>query len=232
MRRNLLSFLLVFCCALTSQAQEECDAYFPAKENAQFELGIFSKRGKLKGVFRHTIKGQDPTTGNWQVLKQRMNSKRKKVRHTSTYEFGCMDGEPFVGLSHLLNDETLQHYEDEPLKVSDGTIAFPAVLDSGIFLIDAIFQAQLHAKNFPFGTLRIEAKEQEIVGTEDVATKAGTFEAVKIRFQLNTITGTSPEFVVYRTATAWYSKGVGLVRLEVNHFNGKRLYNLELLTIK
>ena len=206
---------------------QDCRYALPLSEGAEFEMQTFNERNKLQSTTKNTIaeKKETGTTTEATVTTASFDEKNKPLT-TSAYTVKCSDGIFLVDMKSLLNPEQMKGFEGMEVKISADYLEIPGELAAGQSLKDGAVVVTIEGP-FPMKNT-INILNRRVSGTETITTPAGTFECVKIAYDVESKFG----FKVTSKAEDWYSKDTGLVQSKTYNSKGALQSYTQLTRIK
>jgi hypothetical protein len=191
---------------------QECKIYFPDNVGTVREMKTYDKKDKLTGVIRQEILDKK-VSGNDVELKVRSSMYTPDNEETSSVELDlvCENGVFKFDMKNFVDQNTLEAYKDMQIEMSGTDLAYPSRIQPGEKLADGLFQMVVKNNNITLLTLTTNITDRQVEGTETITTEAGTFDCIKIKYNISVKAG----FITTNmSAVEWITDGVGLVRSE------------------
>lgn len=219
MKKSVIFILLVFTFMTTKTLiAQDCDFYFPVEKGTKIETTDYDKKGKVTGVGTSTVI-ENLQVGNAQVVKVSVSYKAtdNETPYQAEYSVKCENGEFYVNMNNFLDKNALAGYKDMDITVDAEQMTMPANLKPGQVLGNGRVTAKIANSGVNLMTINTLITNRKVVGNESVTTPAGTFECVKITYDIET----KMMFKVNMSCAQWYSKNVGVVKTENYDKKGK-----------
>lgn len=198
----------------TAKAQD-CEAYFPMKKGASFELTHYNDKGKVTSSTESTITEESGNAGA-ATVKVHAISKDAKGKESATvdYTVACNNGEFHMDMRAMSigqQQQSMQGVEGFTMEIDASDMVFPTGLVVGSTLPDASMTMKGSMNGMTIMNNDIHVTNRKVTGREDKTTPAGTFNCVIIEEDTDVkVMGMSHT----SHSKAWYSLGVGMVRQE------------------
>ncbi len=215
--KKLSILMLLITLSLLSLNAQDCFKYFPTKKGTSLEYTDYDKKGKETGtsirtvVDRHTENGADIIDYRVEVTPEDSDTTL-----TNEYSVSCKDGKVYIDVTSMLNQE--QYGEGMEIEVEGGQMEFPSNPKAGQELEGGTMTIIMKSDGNPVMTITSEITNRKVAATETITTPAGTFETVKITYDLET----QMSFMDVKGSVAeWYSEKYGLIKTENYNKKGK-----------
>ncbi len=213
---GLLSSVLGFGAV---QAQG-CEAYYPMKKGAEFELSHFNAKDKLESTTTSKILSETSVGDVFAVTVESVSNDAKgKEASKVTFDVTCSGGEFHMDMrsTSFGQSNQMEGMENVEMKFESEDMVFPKGLTVGATLPDASMSmsASMNGMNIMNTTVRVF--NRKVTGKEELTTSAGKFSCIVIEEDVESkMMGMN----IQSHTKSWYSLGVGMVRSE-NSSNGK-----------
>ena len=117
-------------------------------------------------------------------------------------------------------------YQGMDVKVSSSNISIPSNPTEGQVLGDGYVSADISNEGIHMMTLTVNIKNRKVEAKEKITTPAGTFDAIKISYDLEMRMGLLFKF----KGKQWFVKNTGIVRTELWNSKGSKIKSYEELT--
>ena len=206
----------------TMLGQNECEAYFPMRHGASFEVTTYDHKGKTLTLTTTEIEEKERSI--YRVLVEAKNgvtNPKQTIFAKSSMNMSCQDGEFRMDMSGMLNSPP--QTQGLVTKMEASELKFPANIQPGMELEGCL----VNVKNYQDGKLisdnTIRIYDRKCTGQETITTSAGTFDCVIVEHDLEThIMGFSKK----SHFKAWLNKGAGYVRAEISSKGKLEIYSL------
>lgn len=225
--KTIIVLLSLFSITAAPAFSQDCKYALPFNEGAEFEMQTFNEKNKLQSTTKSTITGKKEAdiTTEATVTAASFDEKNKPVT-TSAYTVKCANGVFMVDMKSMLNPEQMKGFEGMEIKVSADYLEIPSELTAEQKLKDGAVVVTIEGP-FPMKNT-INILNRRVVGTETITTPAGTFECIKIAYDVESKFG----FKVTSKAEDWYSKEAGLVQSKSYNSKGALQSYTQLTRIK
>ncbi|NJL12177.1 MAG: DUF3108 domain-containing protein [Microscillaceae bacterium] len=226
--QNLLLILgLLPTLAFQGDMANDCVFYFPTQPGHTFEITNYDVKGKVTGLARHAILSKSEA-GGATVLDASVevfeNEDGQKLMAKGDYKVKCENDAfyfEFGGLSSTLNQQQ-QSMKDMQMKMKADYLDIPNNPSPGQSLKDGQMTVEFLMENgekMPMmGEITVNVSERKVEGMEKITTPAGTFDCVKISYNVRAKIAIMN---VESRAIEWFCKGVGMVRSETYNKKAK-----------
>ena len=206
-------FLLLLAVCLQSAFAQDCAAtYGVLKAGTRLEYTNFNKKGEADLIIKQLCK-QVESRGDTLVAEMAAQGTDAKGKETFARSFSlkCLAGIMYMNMQSLL--PTQAGGSPNPgleMEMEGGDLAYPADMQPGQTLSDAEMTVKTSTGGFQLMKMRYLIGNRRVVGAEQVTTKAGTFDCLKITYDLEmNLLGRK----TYQGAQ-WVAKNVGMVKTE------------------
>lgn len=222
--KKLVFFLLTLTLMISVQAQE-CTAYFPMNEGAEFEMTQYNKKGKPTGSQKHSVVRKEENASSSQVeIKSIAYDKKGKETLQSTYIAKCEGDRFLIQMSSIVPAGMQEQYQMNTTAEIDGDfLELPSTMSVG----QELPKGDTRISIGPL-TMTFTVENRKVTAHEDVTTPAGTFDCYKIESEVLMNMG----FKIRAKSADWYAKEVGVVRSESYSTNGNMTGYSELTSFK
>ncbi|MDF1550733.1 MAG: hypothetical protein P1P88_23120 [Bacteroidales bacterium] len=220
MNKNLIylflsvSFLLIG----TALNAQDCDFYFPHEKGTTIETTNYDKKGDETGKSTATIL-ENTTIGNATVVKVASEYKDVKGDSTLKHEFTvkCENGEFYINMDSYLNQQSMSAYQNMEVDIDVEQMTLPSNLKAGQILGNGRVTAKVSNSGINIMTMNVDITNRKVDGFEKVTTPAGTFDCVKISYDMEM----KMMFKIKMSGVQWFAKNVGAVKTESYNKKGK-----------
>lgn len=209
---KFLTTLVVFFFAVIGFSQTDCKPYMPTEEGSTWEHTHYSKKDKVTGrtSFELLKKTENGDSLTFRIKATYFDEKDEEI-YVNEFDAYCNGGVFEMDMSSRLNGETMSAYESMDVTVDATNFPLPTLEEAvGTRLDDGTLNVQVSMNGMNTFKMVIEVSDRMVAARENMETKAGTFDCVKISQTVNT------KMVVklQSTTNEWYAEGVGAVRTE------------------
>lgn len=219
--------MVVFC----GHAVFAQKAFFPSKSGTKMTYQSFDKKGKVASQTIYTVKEVTGSGDHFKVTYQveSLDAKGNKVfiDEVSVKQEG---DKMYFDMSNFLNKSAFQQNGEIPpsVEITGNNMELPLVPVPGTSLPDANVAMSMKM-GFINLKMAVNVLNRRVEAVEDVAVKAGTYNAFKISGDVN---GTILGVKVNTRSIDWYSYGIGVVKSESYDKKGNLETVLELVELK
>jgi hypothetical protein len=219
MKKSIISILLIasLFTAMSVHAQN-CDFYFPVKKGSLVETTNYDKKGKATGVGTATVL-DFIASGTSQTVKvaSEYKSADSDSLFKSEYSVKCENGEFYINMDNFLDQKSMSAYKNMEIKVDCDQMKMPSNLQAGQVLGDGRVTAKISNSGVNLMTMNVLITNRKVFGNEQVTTPAGTFDCVKITYDVET----KMIFKAKASCAQWFAKNIGVVKYETYDKKGK-----------
>jgi hypothetical protein len=232
--KNTFSTLILSLGLFCGLSAQNCESYLITRQGAELELTNYDKDKKATTKVLHKVVSvnQSGGTTTMNVQTETTELKKNKKVGASNYQAKCENGAYKFQFSSFAvgNSEQMNSMKDFEAKAEGDFIEIPASPQAG----QTLQGGQMKIKVLISGTENpmlgqtITVSNRKVEGVEKITSPAGTWECVKITEDVEFKT----LFKIQMKSTAWYAKGVGLVKSETYNKNGKLMGSTELTALR
>jgi hypothetical protein len=197
---------------------QNCEAYYPMKVGATWEMKNYDDKDKLTGTTKSKVtKSEGDVSNIVATIWYEMFNAKDVSEATGEYNVKCSNGAFSVNMKNMLNSKSLEAYKDMQVTITGDDVEMPVNPTVGQTLKDA--NLNLIVTGMAMMNMTVKMYNRKVAAIETVTTPAGTFEkCVKITFNVKT----HMMFDVEASGTEWYAKGIGMVKSESYDAKGKK----------
>jgi hypothetical protein len=193
-----------------SIAVADDDIFFPSKNGTVATTANFNGKGKLEGYTRMAVKSVSGSGGNKTVAYtvQPFNHKMQPIKPGELeYAVTAVNGtieysmKPWAAISG-----------GKDIEIAGTEMRMPSRLAPGDKLPDANVSMTLSMAVVGKVTADVAVTGRKCVAIETVTVPAGTFECWKVVGKSTTVANMLGKITMINNTTAWYARGVGLVK--------------------
>jgi len=223
MKTKIIILISAFFISSLSFSQSGCEAYYPFKEGAKFEITNFDKKGKKEGVVNYEITNIDNNVATIKTLI--FDEKGKEIADTE-YQVACEGNTISIDFKSLMNQDMFKQYKDMEMDITGTNIELPNDLQVGQSLKDANMDMSINMGGIKMN-MSINMINRKVNAKESMTTAAGTFDCFALSYNTEMKMGMKMTFEFKE----WIAEGVGLVRNESYNKKGKLMGYSELTSI-
>lgn len=223
----LLAFVVMLFVGLN--AQDECFKYFPEKKGLSLEYTNYDKKDKMTSTMIRTVVDKKVNEG---VITVDYKTETSPVDADTTivqeFSANCNGGVITIDMSNYYSNAGMDAYQGMELEIEGDQVEFPSNPKAGDELKDA--NMKIIVKNAGTTMMTIDTKifNRKVESTDNITTAAGTFDAVKITYDVSVNMG----FISTQAkAIEWYNVDYGMIKSESYNKKGKLESSTELTKI-
>jgi hypothetical protein len=223
MKRIINIAIFAICClGMVPAVAQNCALLIPDREGAKLESTFYEKKDKVKSVSTVTIKKITTTATGKEFLLESVVTEKGKDPVTAEFSMVCQGDKFIIDMKRFLGPDQAGTLKDA--KVTATNLEYPAVMAVGQSLADGHIDVSItQGMPFPINTV-IDIVNRKVVAQESVTTPAGTFDCIKIEYDMNM---KMMGMTVNSKAAEWICLGVGTIKSESFDAKGKSQgYNL------
>lgn len=221
--------LLLFVLLSFNISAQECTAYFPFEKGVEFSYSNFNKKGKVTSKATHIVNEITSENGSLKASVSTINQDKKGNELTQTdYQVYCKDNVLEMDISSILSPGMTASIENMEVSISGDSFKLPSELKEGQEISDTYTEIKAGMNGMTIMTMGISHSNKVVEGNEKVTTDAGTFDCIKISYDV------SIKMVMTKTyhVVTWYNKRVGMVKQETRNKRNKLESSSELTSFK
>ncbi len=211
--KKILFFLLLAASFHTAFAQDCSATYGLLKAGSRLEYTTFNKKGEVDMTIKEVCqKVENSLDTVIAVMDARTANAKGEETSAHTFHLKCLAGVIYMNMQTML--PTQQGSESQSsgmeMQIEGGDMAYPATMKPGDLLPDAEMVARASTGGMQLMKMRYKIVNRKVEGAEKLTTKAGTFDCMKITYDLEmNLLGKK----TYHSAQ-WIAKNVGMVKTE------------------
>jgi hypothetical protein len=206
----LLSFLPVI--------GQDCEIYSDYKEGTSTKMVHYDKKDKTTGYTLTTVKDKKTIPGGVSLLFQQKYDNNEEYTFESEFEVKCIDGDVKVDMSKILDPTTMTAYEGMEFDIVADDMSIPKNAAPGDVLNDGSIKVTVDTGTPIKVSITVTLSNRVVESKEKVVTPAGTFDCLKITYDMLTQVG----FVKMKSGAAeYYNKKHGVIKSESYNKSGK-----------
>jgi hypothetical protein len=218
--RKFIFAAFAFFVAGTALNAQNCNFYFPTKVGTTLEMTSFDKKDKKTGGTKLTIIKKD---GNSVTAESEYKDVKGKETFKNEVQVKCENGEFHVNMNNYFDPKAVAAYNGMDVKVETQDLKIPASFTTGQKLPDGGVTVTASQNGFKLLNMVIKIVNRQIAGVEKVTTPAGTFDCLKITYDIEM----KMIFNVKMKGVEYFAKDIGTVRSESYDEKGKlQAYNV------
>jgi hypothetical protein len=228
MKKTVLFLMIFVFMQVIIVFAQDCVSYVPMKQGAIWETQHFDAKNKLTSTSKSIVKEKTTTGNNIKlVIESESFDSKGKSQGKNNYSAGCDNGVFYLDMKGNIDQNAMSGFKDMQLTVTADNLDLPANPKPGQILKSGKFTMDAQVQGMPGGfKMTVDVYNRKVEGTETITTPAGTFECVKITYEMKTFM----MMEIITKGVEWYAKDVGLVKSESYDSKGK-LMSTSLLSV-
>ena len=224
--KTILSIFVVF---LSTSAFCQCHPYFVIKEGVKSTYDFYNSKNKLASRSTNEFKNVSDTGGKVTatMLMQLIDPKKGDVVTTSQSQWTCDGGVVRFSMDALNISGADMSTAGMDVSVEGDEMDIPSDLKPGQVLNDVTYHITMKMSGINVMDRNYFIKNRKVEKEESITTPAGTFNCVKINYTTQT-SGKSGDMSKPMLTSIWYSKDVGMVKVE--NYKDDKVANSQILT--
>ena len=208
---------------------QECVPYYIVEKGSVREMASYDKKDKLTGSTVSTVKDAAVTgnTSTWTISTLSKDEKGKEIS-SGELKMSCENGVFKMDMRNLIDQETMEGFEDMEVTVDATDLAYPGELSVGQSLPDGSLTMKVSSSGMTVMNMVVKVYDRKIEAKEDITTPAGTFSCYKMTSTVET----KNMFTIVAKSSDWFAKNVGTVRSESYDKDGKLMGYSVLTSLK
>lgn len=213
-----LTLFMVFATMMSGLFAQNCAEYYPLSTGSNWDITQYNKKDKPESINHVTVSSySDTDNGYLAVLTSSTIDDKGNNAGTSEVWMKCENGVFYFDMKNFIPSSTLETYKEMEIDVVATDLQYPETLENGSNLNDANITFQAKSNGFPVITININITNRKVVGKESVVTPAGTFEAWKISYNVDSKMGI---IKAHSSIIEYLSPGNGIVKSETYNEKG------------
>lgn len=177
----LAGLAIVFTGHLYAQCS---NPYYQLKNGTFMVQENYDDKDKLIGrVESKVIDYSETATGFIATVNSKSFDKKDKLQSEVTYKCECVNGDFKIDMSAFVSTESMKQFEGMEFEITSDQLMVPANLTPGQTLPDGNFQLKTTSGPLPM-SLIFDMTNRKVEGKESITTAAGTFDCVKISYDI------------------------------------------------
>ena len=221
--RHLIIILLLISAGMSNlaHAQNCANVYFPLEDGGGYTLHHYKGNGKLLARFTHRVDSLSDEGGK-KIAKVSVAgaSRSGDVYFEGSYTVGCYTDVFIAGLLSWYYDPLWKKHASTAKQLSIGRVILMNE-SQGSILPNADLKVKLHENNFPLAVLSYQLTELKVEGTDTLSFAGADHPCLHVSYRLTTSTGPDPAYKVNHFCDAWFTDGLGVLRVEERDVKGK-----------
>lgn len=207
---------------------QDCTSYFPVKTGVVTEMTSYDGKNKATGLSRTTVLSNETTADGYVVkIKSEEFDTKGVLKNNGEYSYSCAGGKFIFSMKNLFDKQNSTAYEGMDVVMDATDIDMPTQPVAGTVLKEGSFTMTVSSNGMQIMKMKTRMYNRKVEAVETITTSAGTFECIKITYDLET----DAMFKIVTKGVEWYSKEVGAVKAESYDANGKLLGSSQLTKI-
>jgi len=214
------------CLAYGQARSQDCDPWLPLQEGNEFTHTAYDKKGKSSG--KSVSKVTDSQTESDGFLNVKITGEayddKDNLLAGIDYSVKCDKGSLLVEMgSSFLDAKQMEAYQEMEINIEEDFLDLPYNPSVGEVLKNGVMVVKVENNSFPIMTMEVTVTDRTVAGKESVTTPAGTFDCIKITYNVESVLGKAIPIKVRGSGAEWYSLGAGIVKSESYDKKGKMI---------
>jgi hypothetical protein len=225
MKKIIITIIPVLLFATSSAFAD--DVFFPSKKGMILTTANFNGKGKLEGYVRISVKDVTGSSDNGTIV-YTVQALDKKMRPEKPKEAPPQYVAPIAGgVIELSMEPWVALSGGKDIHITGTQMVMPSKLEPGDKIQDSNVSMTL---SMAVGkvTADVATTGQKCTGIETITVPAGTFECRKVERKSVTEANMVVKITQVDKSTAWYARGIGVVKSLTYDENGKLKSSSEL----
>jgi hypothetical protein len=220
------AFLLLF---ISFSFTQNCDFYYPTRSDTRLELKQFDAKGNLKNTVKERVVNSLATQDGYVVTVHRIvNDKLDSLILEDNIDIKCKGDGFILYMGCYFHDLELEKYLGNEIRVEADSIIIPKNVQPGLLPSFVTARISVLEEGLPVKHMVVNVYFRIVEGFEEVTTPAGTFQCLKMNYEVETIVNQK----VKSKGIEWFSKEAGLVKRETYDRFGKLMEKTILTSIE
>ncbi len=227
-KKIMMLIALLGCTGLSTLVAQNCTAYYPVKQGTITEVTSYDAKSKVTGSTQSTVISNTSTADGYVVTIKSESFDTKGVSSGSgEYSYSCAGGKFLINMKSFFDPKAMAAYKDMDVTMDATDIDMPVNPTVGETLKEGSFTMTASSNGFQVMKMTVRMYNRKVAAIETITTAAGTFECIKITYDLST----DAMFKIDTKGAEWYAKEVGAVKTETYDVNGKLMGSSQLTKI-
>ncbi len=224
--KPVLSIILFFSALSLLKAQ--CNTFFPMREGVKYQYDHYDKKDKIT---LKTVQWFKDISGSGSSMKatlvqELIDAKKDKSIGSSEAEWSCENGTLHFAVNNMAFEGQGAPNPSMTVDVSGDKMDIPSSFTVGESLKDLNYQIKMGVSGMTVMNRKYSVTDRKVVSEEKVETPAGTFDCYKVSFSTKSEGGIGSGTI---KTLVWYSKDVGMVKME-NYSDKGNLLSRQILS--
>ncbi|RYY17901.1 MAG: hypothetical protein EOO04_24820 [Chitinophagaceae bacterium] len=226
-------FLLIGTIAGQVTYSQICNTYYFMKANSTVEQSHFDDKGKLSLKTEYKVgEISNVDHGSEAAVMQKVYDKKGKIISEGTANIRCDGDNLFIDMKLSMPVGPVAPGGNVEATSKKVYLPYPKNMKAGDKLEDAQFSMSLDQGSI-VQSVQMFVRNRQAEAEEKITTPAGTWNCVKISFEMEMVSRTAGIPIRVRMkGTEWYAPGFGVVKTESFTKNGKLAGTSEITSIK
>ena len=199
---------------------QDCQSYYPVKQGTVTEITNYNSYNYVTGMTRQTVLSNEAMDNGYIVtVKSEGFDSKYSPTGTSEFTYACKGGKFSINMKSFLDPKSSSAYKNMNATISATDMEMPSSPTVGTSLGEGSVTVAISGSGLPSLNIDIRVFNRKVAATEKVTTPAGTFDCIKITYEVET------KSIVNMTTkgTDWYAPETGCVKSESYDENGKMI---------
>lgn len=191
---------------------QDCNPFYAMRQGVTASYAYYDAKDKKTSSSSTTIREIKNISGGVEAeVAMTMMDKTGKEMFQGTTRVICRNDTLFMDVGSLVNPGLAQSAGKMEMSMTGDGMTIPGNLRAGMLLPDSHNEFSMGMNGMTLMTISIDISEHKVEAEEKITTPAGTFDCFRVSYLSNAKT------TLLKTSTRtvqWYSKGVGIVKME------------------
>jgi hypothetical protein len=214
---QVLGLFLMMSAPVVSIAQD-CKSALPFTTGAQFEMKTFNEKDKLQSVNKSKVTDRKENGAAVEAtISAESFDEKGKAQGSSTYTIKCENGMFMIDMKSMIDQKVMASYKDAEITIQADHLEMPFSPTVGQSLKDGSLTMTINPSSPMPMKNTISITNRKVEAMETITTPAGTFQCVKISYDVET----KIMVKIRSRVEEWYAKEVGTVQSKSYDSRGK-----------
>lgn len=215
---KLLLLIPAILLAASGLRAQDCKIYHDYREGTSVKMVHYDEKDRITGTTVSTVKEKKQIPGGVSLLFHQKYDNTEDYTFETEFDVQCENGNVFVDMEKMLDPTTMTAYEDMEFDVTADDLTIPYDAAPGERLNNGSVTVAINTGSPVSITVSVLLSDRRVESRETVETPAGTFDCLKITYDMLTEIG----FLKIRSAAAeYYNREHGVIRSESFNKRGK-----------
>lgn len=213
--------LFIVTCAVlivSGTYAQDCTIYSAYEEGNSYKMVHYDKKDKPTGFTVSTVKQRNTIPGGVAMIFNQQYDNYDEYTFESEFEVRCVNGDVIVDMRKFIDPNSMAAYQDMEIEVQADDFTLPKNAGPGDKLDDGSVTVTVDTGTPVRVTLTVTMSNRQVVSKENVETPAGSFDCLKISYDILTQVGFMK---IQASAVEYFNEEHGVIRSESFNKKGK-----------